>query len=34
MHFVEWKYKLNKNELELKMEIPTHSFGEMKLSKI
>ena len=32
MHFVEQKYKLNKNETESKMENPTHSFRETNLA--
>ena len=31
MHFVEQKYKLMKNEIEFKVENPTHSFRETNL---
>ena len=31
MHFVEQKYKLNRNKTEWKMENPTHSFKETNL---
>ena len=31
MLFVEQKYKFNKNETEMKMENPAHTFREMNL---